>query len=264
MLPRTVTLRKEVGETPLQALERWRAAHPEYAEVPACYAGRLDPMAEGLLLVLLGDECKRQAEYHALDKEYEIEVLLGISTDTGDVLGMPHAVNAAPEPSPVVVRAALDAEVGMKRVPYPAFSSKTVNGKPLFLYALEGTLDTVAIPEHDETIHSIDLLGTELMGTDALREQVRGMLAKAPRSTDPDQVLGKDFRQEEIREAWEQLLHAKPDAAYSVLQLKVACGPGTYMRSLAVRLGRTLGTEAYALSINRTRIGDLTGNRTPI
>ena len=52
-----VTLEKAVGETPLSALERHRGEHPELLGIPMAYAGRLDPMASGKLLVLIGDEC---------------------------------------------------------------------------------------------------------------------------------------------------------------------------------------------------------------
>jgi len=51
------------------------------------YAGRLDPLAEGLLLVLTGEECKNKEKYLGLDKEYEVDVLFGFATDTYDILG---------------------------------------------------------------------------------------------------------------------------------------------------------------------------------
>eukprot|EP01087_Luapelamoeba_hula_P020595 TRINITY_DN7053_c0_g1_i1.p1 TRINITY_DN7053_c0_g1~~TRINITY_DN7053_c0_g1_i1.p1 ORF type:complete len:396 (-),score=81.33 TRINITY_DN7053_c0_g1_i1:14-1201(-) len=56
------------------------------------YAGRLDPMARGLLLCLVGDENKRQKGHELLEKEYKFELLLGVATDTFDVLGLvqPH------------------------------------------------------------------------------------------------------------------------------------------------------------------------------
>src|ERR1700690_1688517 len=52
-MKRHVVIEKEIGETPLMALSRWKHAHPEYTEVSASYAGRLDPMARGKLLILL-------------------------------------------------------------------------------------------------------------------------------------------------------------------------------------------------------------------
>jgi len=80
-------LEKAVGETPLSCAEEYRGKHPELTGVSMAYAGRLDPMASGKLLVLLGEECKNQAAYHGLDKEYGFSVLLGIGSDSHDVLG---------------------------------------------------------------------------------------------------------------------------------------------------------------------------------
>ena len=86
--PRYGTIDKHVGETPLVALERFRLAQHIPFGTPLAYAGRLDPMASGKLLILIGDECKVQEKYHSLDKEYHVEVLLGVSSDSGDVLGL--------------------------------------------------------------------------------------------------------------------------------------------------------------------------------
>lgn len=68
---------KNIGETPLEALERFRADHVEYKNEPMTYAGRLDPMASGKLIILIGEECKNKDEYLKLDKEYEVDILLG-------------------------------------------------------------------------------------------------------------------------------------------------------------------------------------------
>ena len=93
-MEKRVIIYKKVGETPLEALENFRTkrldeGHVEYRNIPMTYAGRLDPMAEGDLLILIGEECKKKDAYLGLDKEYEVEVLFGIETDTHDVLGIP-------------------------------------------------------------------------------------------------------------------------------------------------------------------------------
>lgn len=51
------------------------------------HAGTLDPMATGLLIVLLGKSTKKSLHFTNYDKEYEAELCLGISTDTGDKEG---------------------------------------------------------------------------------------------------------------------------------------------------------------------------------
>ncbi len=255
MLPRTISVWKEVGQTPLQALEKLRVAHPELTDLPLTYAGRLDPLAEGQLLVLVGDECKQQSAYRNLDKEYEIEVLLDVSTDTGDPLGMPHLGGEHTETSLPALKRILRTQTGSKHVPYPHFSSKTVHGKPLFLYALEGALDTIVVPEHQETIYAIRLSHVDTVSAHELRERIEWLLTKVPRDDSESKRLGSDFRQDAIRSAWEEVFRHSQKDTYTVLSLRVTCASGTYMRSLAERIGTALGSRALALSIRRTRIG---------
>lgn len=252
---RRTIINKPVGVTPLEALQAWKKQHPAYADTPAAYAGRLDPMASGKLLVLLGDECKKQKKYTDLDKVYDIEVLLDVYTDTGDVLGMPRAEGRGTHPTFNIVKETLRAHVGTKRLPYPAFSSKTVEGKPLFLYALEGMLDTISIPEHDETIYKIRCRGITTVRKADLALRIQNILATVPRSNEPSKTLGADFRQGEIRSQWRNLFATLPDRTFTILSLRVSCGSGTYMRTLAGRIGESLGTGALVLSIHRGSIG---------
>ena len=83
-----LNLYKERGETPLERIERFRKTHPEYRKLPMSYAGRLDPMAEGVLLVLVGEENRNRETHLSLTKKYEFDVLFGFATDTYDVLGV--------------------------------------------------------------------------------------------------------------------------------------------------------------------------------
>lgn len=48
------------------------------------------------------------------------------------------------------------------------------------------------------------------------------------------------------------------DYDYPTLSIRVVCGPGVYMRSLADDIGKELGTGAYLSSLKRTRVGDFT------
>jgi len=254
MVPKYVVLDKPRGMTPLEALGRWQQEHPKFASLPASYAGRLDPMASGALLVLLGAECRRQAAYTKLDKEYEIEVVLDFSTDTGDALGLPR-YDSIETFLPADISNVLRSLEGSHSVPYPAFSSKTVHGVPLFRYALEGTLDAIPIPEHIETIYRITHLRTTVLSNEELEARLADALAVVPRSDDPGKELGADFRQDVIRAGWRALLGGIPERQFTMLKLRIACGSGTYMRTLAERLGAALDTTGFALSIRRTRIG---------
>jgi tRNA pseudouridine55 synthase len=247
-------LQKEIGETPLETIEKWRGAHPAYKEVPASYAGRLDPMASGKLLVLLGEECKRQAHYAKLDKEYLLEILLGAGSDTGDVLGLLSTPAHFEKPPANAILHALEKERGAHRREYPAYCSKTVHGKPLFLYALTNTLHTITIPTHTERLYRVELLKQEDLSHEELEKRVGTMLDTIRKTNTPSKALGEDFRIDNVRASWKEFFEHAPES-HTVLTVRVCCSSGTYMRSLAGRVGESLHTKGLALSIHRTRIG---------
>lgn len=254
-IPPYVVIQKRRGETPLQALTHWRHNNPALAHFPATYAGRLDPMATGSLLILLGDTCKQQERFHALDKTYEVTVALDLATDTGDLLGLPSYTGTISLPSEATVRDVVRTHTGKHIVPYPAFSSKPVNGIPLFQHTLQGTLDTITIPTHTEHIYTLDLQGIEVVrGTDFIGT-IDDYLADAPRAPEQSKILGADFRQDAIRTAWKQQYPHIATRNVTLLHLRSTCASGTYMRSLAERIGTSLGTTGVAIAIHRTRIG---------
>lgn len=252
---RYFVLEKRVGETPLMTLNAWRAESPAYAKVAASYAGRLDPMASGKLLVLLGEECKRQREYTGLDKEYEIEVLLDVGSDTGDALGLVEYAGTHTRYDQAALMRVLRAEKGRHVRPYPHFSSKTVGGKPLFLHALEGNLSNIHLPRHEEEIYTVKLEAVSHVRHETLASRIKQYLALVPRSEEPSKRLGADFRIEAVKDRWAGVLQEAGRREFVVLRLRVVCGSGTYMRSLAPRIGAALGTKALALSIRRSKIG---------
>jgi len=231
---------KRQGETPLEALERVRKEKGIEVDVPMTYAGRLDPMAEGLLLILVGDECKNKEKYLGLDKEYEVEVLFGFETDTYDILGKVEKVSEGKIHFDDVFLT-LQSFVGKFTQEYPRYSSKVFASVTLSAIANNVALDE-PLPTKEVEIYSINYLDMwEKSGGEILSE-IQSRIAK---------VKG-DFRQAEILELWQKSLES--DALYQILKIKVACSSGTYMRTLAHELGRKLGTPAIAYGIRRVKI----------
>ena len=158
-----ITLEKLIGETPLSCAEAYRAEHPELKGVPMAYAGRLDPMASGKLLILLGDECKNQTNYHGLDKEYEFSVLIGIESDSQDVMGRLKATDTNPILNEEKIELVAKTFLGKIELPYPIFSSKTVRGKPLHTWTMEGRLSEIEIPTKESEIYEIEFTKLEIL-----------------------------------------------------------------------------------------------------
>ena len=75
-------LDKPLGPTSYQALCALRELVPSLHGAKLGHAGRLDPMAEGLLTVLVGDENRDVHRLRALPKTYELDVLLGVGSDS--------------------------------------------------------------------------------------------------------------------------------------------------------------------------------------
>ena len=235
-------VQKKVGETPLECLERFRILEGIGALVPMTYAGRLDPMAEGALLILVGDECKDKEKYLGLDKEYEVEIVFGISTDTYDALGLAE-LNAGK-----VDFGALNFDiskyVGKFQQPYPPFSSKAVNGEQLHELARDGRLPD-EMPTKEVEIYSIEVLGRSSITADELKRRIFMGI---------DLVKG-DFRQAEIRARWNEVLNDDDsNMKFEAIKIRVKCSSGTYMRSLANNIGADIGTDAFALSIKRIAV----------
>ncbi|HEY4477791.1 MAG TPA: hypothetical protein VJB09_00760 [Candidatus Paceibacterota bacterium] len=249
-MKQVIILKKKDGETPLESLEVFRRKHPVYKTVPMTYAGRLDPMASGLLLVLAGEECKNKEKYLALDKEYEFEVLFGFATDTYDILGkIQHShilqnVRMSGQDLEKAIKQNLKYFTGKFIQKYPIYSSKTVKGKPLFEYGREDL--EVEVPEREVNVKSLKFLKLRKINSEKLLENIEKRVSK---------VRG-DFRQKEIIAIWKKEL--KKEGNFFIGSFKVRCGSGTYVRGIANSLGEKLGAPALAFSIKRTKIGKFT------
>lgn len=223
-MEKVLKLYKELGETPLACLERFRSANPEYSNEKMTYAGRLDPMAEGLLIALVGEECKNKDVYLGLDKEYVFEVLFSVQTDTYDILGIPTTPlireNKSVSPKDFI---------GKRIQEYPPYSSRT------FQMARDG-VDFEPMTKEVE-IYSLEQIEEREIGKEKLLAEVLERI---------DMVKG-DFRQEEIKAAWQGI--DLPEKLH-ITKFKINCSSGTYVRSLANQM------DGIAYSIKRTRVGE--------
>ena len=219
------------------------------------YAGRLDPMAEGLLLVLLGDECKVQEKYHNLDKEYEFEVLFGVSSDTADVLGLLE-LSKVSEVTKNDIKMVIREMVGEVELPYPHFSSKTVQGKPLHVWKLEGRIGEIQIPTKRSMIYKLELTEFKTTSAQEVFEYASEKIETIPKVIQESKALGNDFRREHVRLCWQKFIDTnEPATTYYIAKFTCIASSGTYMRTLAEVIARELKTTGLAYSINRTKIG---------
>jgi tRNA pseudouridine55 synthase len=167
------------------------------------HGGTLDPMATGLLPILLGSATRVTQYLQGQDKEYLATIRLGVETDTLDATGAVTRERPVPALAVDDVRAALGRFVGdIQQVP-PMYSALHAGGKRLHELARAG-IEVERAPRRVR-VHAFELI----------------------------------------------------ECALPRLRARVACGSGTYVRSLAADLGEALGCGAHVEALARTRVGSL-------
>lgn len=184
------------------------------------FAGTLDPLASGLMIMAVGREyTKRLDEFAKLDKTYEVEIELGKVSDSYDADGVVTDYAFSGENSSssknmnnTFVSAVLDKNfiqakvddnfLGERDQVPPIFSAVHVNGKRAYELARSGK--KVELKSRKVIFYEIKVLAYE----------------------------------------------------WPLLSLKIHCSSGTYVRSFANDLGVLLGCGGYVKDLRRTKIGD--------
>lgn len=240
-------LYKNLGETPNERILRFKNDNPEYSDVSMTYAGRLDPVAEGLLIVVSGEEIKNKDKYLDLSKTYEVQILWGLETDTLDVLGLIENIKIENKKiDEVEIGEQLVNSIGQFEQSYPAYSSKPVNGKPLFQWAREGRIGEIEIPNHSVEIYETEFIDRRTISKEELLVNIKFKI---------ESVRG-DFRQKEIWDKWLSELNAAEINEFIVDTVRMTVSSGFYVRQFVEDLAQKLGTVAATFHIQRTKIGD--------
>lgn len=124
-------------------------------KVKVGHTGTLDPFATGLMILVVGKECKNAEKYSKLDKVYEATFHLGQISTTGDTEGELTDVSDI-KPTQAQVESALVRFQGEIMQRPPIFSAIKIDGKRAYKLARDG--QEVEIPERKITIHSLELI----------------------------------------------------------------------------------------------------------
>ena len=162
------------------------------------HAGTLDPMATGLLVVLVGRATRVSQYIISLDKDYEGTAELGKTTDSQDAQGQTMETRPVPALTEAEVRAAMQGFLGDQYQTPPMFSAIKIEGVPLYKRARRG-------------------------------EEVE----REPRFI---RVM-----------SWDLLRFESP-----LIDFRLRCTKGTYVRTLAHDLGNRLGCGAHLSALRRT------------
>lgn len=236
-----IIIHKYEGETMGQLLDRVKVEHPEFAREPITFAGRLDPLASGVCVILVGDERFEKEKYTGLSKTYKVTFLEGAETDTLDPLGLTVKVTPSSnvELDQDVIKAVL---LGNHTLPFPNYSSKNVGGKPLWQHAREDSF--VEVPQREMSVLSVAYESEEVISSEAVIKEWQERIQK----------VSGDFRQQEVLVTYKSI---PPDLTWRRVTLILHVTSGTYIRSLTQLLKNYTQTPWIAEYIERTHIDEI-------
>ena len=238
-----INLYKPVGMTPLQAVDKFKEENRVYSGKKISYPGRLDPMAQGVLLLLVGDENKKMIKYMGLDKEYRAQILFGFSTDSHDILGLPEFNRGSVNEREL--KKLIKEFKGKYNQTIPAYSSYRIKGKALFSYARADKMKGIELPKKVVEIKDIKINSIHTITGNRLLREINRKIIK----------LKGDFRQEIILDKWRGLLEGKEKEKFVVLDVTIQCSSGTYIRAIADDLGKRLNCRGVLLDLIRIKLG---------
>ncbi|GBE15912.1 tRNA pseudouridine synthase B [bacterium BMS3Abin14] len=147
---------KEVGITSHDVVQRVRRI---LSMRQVGHSGTLDPIASGVLVVLVGSATRVAQYLQEDDKEYHLTLLLGIETDTQDVTGQTLSRMEASH----ITRDAFETAVNRYRGEFlqipPSYSAIKHNGQPLYKLARRGI--SVTVDPRKVTVYRAEISGWE-------------------------------------------------------------------------------------------------------
>ena len=102
------------------------------------HTGTLDPLASGLMILVVGSYCKRAQEFSKLDKTYEVQMKLGVSSTTGDEEGEKLVDSSLGLVDRAKFEEVLKGFLGKSLQTPPAFSAIKIDGQRAYKLAREG------------------------------------------------------------------------------------------------------------------------------
>ncbi len=206
-------IKKETGMTSHDVVSRIRQI---FGEKRVGHAGTLDPLAEGVLPILVGPATRLNTYLVEHDKRYTVDIVFGVSTETDDAQGA--VVSEIPVPSalcdPAFAQAACKELVGKGRQVPPRFSAIKVKGKKACDEARKGKI--IKLEPRAIEVYEASLIG----------------LGNAEAHTNEALYQGRLY--------WTVSFYVSK---------------GTYIRALARDLGKKLRTGAYVGALRRESVG---------
>lgn len=211
---------KQIGETMTDLLNRFKIEYNINNMTKVAFAGRLDPLAFGIVIILTDDDIYKKDTFCNYKKTYQCNMIEGITTDTFDIMGL---INSSDLQFNNIYNEIKDMEICME---YPLYSSCNVvdiNGvKRQSWYCAKNNISIKSVPTKDIILYSGIKLDSynksSIMLYNIIEERI-------------NMVQKKTFRQDEILNRWKELL-MKENKDYTISKWEFKISSGGYIRFL--------------------------------
>lgn len=232
-----ITEYKDCGITMKQFLD---IIKDKYPEDDYTFTARLDPMACGLVPLIPKSEFKNIASYLKNDKTYQVRVIIGIRTDSDDVLGKIESIDTKYFKS---------MDIG-KLKPYFEKDDVTFDQKYHY-FSSKRIYNRLKKKEDVECKHKVTLYKSRIKSYGSIYfnnwvNQVMLEINKVDKS--------KDFRQTDILEQWENKNNCYGNRILNFIDLELKVSSGFFVRQFVRDVSEEINVPMLAYKITRTKI----------
>lgn len=231
-----IPIYKPIGASSHQLAKKVGDQHSQ----KATHTGTLDPMAEGVLIVLTGEDRLKKSEYSDWKKTYEFKILVGIETDSHDLLGLTKNI-LNKKINIKNLEKNISKFIGKQIQTTPVFSAQRVDGKSGFDLAKQNK--PFKQQENEIEIFSLEIQKEETLSNKNLLIYIKEKIG----------LVKGDFRQTEVLRNWNKIL--KEEKEFQLITIEATTSKRTYIRSIVRDIGQKLNIPTTTFSINRTKNG---------
>jgi len=236
-----ITKYKDIGQTCKDIIDK-------YENEKIAYVGRLDPMARGLITILMDEDVKLMPKYIRLNKTYKFQFIMSVNTDTDDILGiLKNDTKNITCDNNDIINYINNFPTKFEQA-YHNFSAytpsniKTDDGKrkPLWWWSLHGyKLD---IPKRNMQIFNKKIYDVE---------KISGLILKNQFIERINKIKDDTFRKDETIKQWKNYDF---NIDYDVFTCEFEVSSGFFVRQFVKDMSDALNVKILVIDINRTSI----------
>tara|TARA_B100001093_G_scaffold512900_2_gene583678 strand:- start:35 stop:784 length:750 start_codon:yes stop_codon:yes gene_type:complete len=243
---------KRIGETTGELSSRIKN---KYKSKKVAICGKLDPMARGLTRVLTDEKTKLMNKFLANDKTYEFKLVLGVKTDTDDIMGMIKSIDIKISYYIEDIKAKIDAICRFEEQHFHPFSAIKIKigdkRQSLHQWTQERDMDMSELPKKKVQVLSKEYGDTQIISVDNYYKNIKNRLG----TVNFNNI--SCFRVPEILTYWDecmQTMHKSNVKYLTILPVKLRVSSGFYIRMLPYYLDNIYNIKSHIYDINRTKL----------